>query len=75
MSENQQPRAEFDAPDPGALVVADLAWMETNGSLADRTKAAIQAYLWAVKVADVTGLYPSLNDWRARATPPEGGEA
>jgi len=56
--------------DRGALVMADLAWIETEGSASDRTKAAVEAYLWAVRVADETGFYPSLNDWRTRVTPP-----
>lgn len=74
--------AEKDAPrvlDPkplpdlerGALVMADLAWMETEGSPAGRTEAAIRAYLWAVEVAAREGWYPSLNQWReASVIPP-----
>jgi len=67
MSEHE---IETDALDRGALTMADLAWIETEGSASVRTKAAIEAYLWAIRVADETGFYPSLNDWRTRVTPP-----
>ncbi len=49
--------------DCGAIVAADLAWIETTGSQAARTKAAIRAYLWAVETPGWT-----LSDWRELAT-------
>lgn len=57
--------------DPGALVVADLAWVETPGSPAERTKVAIRTYLWATQIADQQGTCPSLNQWRAASNSPE----
>lgn len=66
--------SELPQLDRHALVMADLAWVETEGAAADRTKAAVRAYLWAVEVAERDGgLYPSLNRWREAARA-EGGE-
>lgn len=48
--------------DRGALVAADLACLETSGSQAARTEAAIRAYLWAAQNPRW-----SLADWRTLA--------
>lgn len=52
--------------------MADLAWIETEGSPADRTRVAIQAYLWSAEIAHRTGWHPSLNELRAVLAAPAG---
>jgi hypothetical protein len=62
----------------GALSLADLAYLETRGSTADRVEAAIWAYLWAtgsVRAQFGVSVYPSLFELReALATRREGGD-
>lgn len=48
----------------GALVTADLAYVDTQGAPADRVRAAIGAYLWSIEQAERTGVHPSYNDLR-----------
>jgi hypothetical protein len=51
----------------GAMHLADLAFIETDGSNADKVEAAIWAYLWAVESKVDLGAfdaYPSLIDLR-----------
>ena len=54
--------------DRGALHLADHAFLETQGSNADKVRAAIWAYLWGTRnVREQLGMYvyPSLNELRA----------
>lgn len=50
--------------DTAALASADLAFLETEGTGAQKVRAAIRAYLWADAILAETGFGPSLNDWR-----------
>jgi hypothetical protein len=65
--------------DKGALVLADMAFIETAGPNADRVRAAIWAYEWAkINVRDRGGLvvYPSYNELReAQRAIQESGSA
>lgn len=64
MSTNQLPKLES-----GALSLAHAAAIETTGTAAEKTEAAIVAYLWALEnVFALPGTdlmcYPSLHDLR-----------
>jgi hypothetical protein len=53
--------------DPGALQMADHAFIETPGTNATKVEAAIWAYLWAIEnVSEKFGMevYPSLQQLR-----------
>lgn len=56
--------------DPDALHLADMAYMDTPGAPADKVKAAVRGYLFAMrgrKAFDTGSViaYPSLNELRA----------
>lgn len=53
--------------DRAALAIADHAYLETQGSNAQKVEAAIWAYLWAgqnVKQMFGMAVFPSLNELR-----------
>jgi hypothetical protein len=63
----QAPPMNIPEIDEAALVLADMAFIETAGPNADRVRAAIWAYEWAkINVRDYRGLaaYPSYNELR-----------
>lgn len=46
-------------------IFPDLGFLEVLGpTTADRVEAAVRSYLWAEKISNETGFYPSLNDLR-----------
>lgn len=64
---HDDPMSDLPVLDSGALYTADMAFIDAPGSTADKVRAAVAGYLWAVENKRNTRIgvvYPSLNNYR-----------